>query len=105
MPIYEYEHTEETECKLGHAFEVEQSIKDDALKTCPECGRPLRKLISRVFVSTPTGDSALKNMGFTKLVKRDTGVYENVTATGGDSRYMEAGKPETIPSLKGKISD
>jgi len=39
------------------------------------------------------------------LVKRDQGVYENVTATGKESRYMQADKPETMPNLKGKISD
>ncbi len=40
-----------------------------------------------------------------KLVKRDEGVYENVTRTGKESRYMEAGKPETLPDIQRKISD
>jgi hypothetical protein len=44
-------------------------------------------------------------MGFTKLVKRDNGIYENVTATGKESRYWDASKPETKPDLKSKISD
>jgi len=39
------------------------------------------------------------------LVRRDDGVYENVTARKGDSRYMERGKPETIPDLSKTISD
>ena len=43
--------------------------------------------------------------GFTKLVKRDDGVYENVTARNGDSRYMERGKPETVPDLSKTITD
>jgi putative FmdB family regulatory protein len=104
MPVYEYEHQGDP-CRLGKVFEVEQPITDDALKHCPECGGALTRLISRVFVSTPTGNSQLKNMGFTKLVRRDNGVYENVTATGSESRYFEAGKPETMPDLKRKISD
>lgn len=104
MPIYEYEHKAKP-CKMGKTFEYYQSIKDDALKACPGCGGAVARLISQPYVSTPTGDSDLKSMGFTKLVKRDTGVYENVTRSGGESRYMEAGKPETMPHLKKKITD
>ena len=34
MPTYDYE------CKeCHHKFEAFQSMKDDALKTCPECGK------------------------------------------------------------------
>src|SRR5262245_8847659 len=40
MPTYDY-HCDECE----HEFEHFQSIKDDPLKTCPECGKPkLRRL-------------------------------------------------------------
>ena len=61
----------------------------------------MKRLISLVSVNTPKGNSDLKNMGFTKLVKRDDGVYENVTATGKESRYWDADKPETRPDLIG----
>ena len=47
----------------------------------------------------------LRDLGFTKLVRRDTGVYENVTARNGDSRYMVSGKPETVPNIKKTVSD
>ena len=104
MAVYEYEHNDEG-CKLGKMFEWEQSIKTDALKKCPECGEPITRLISRTFISTPQTNSELKNLGFTKLEKRDTGVYENMTRRGNDSRYMEADKPETIPDLKKTITD
>jgi putative FmdB family regulatory protein len=41
MPTYEYE------CKsCGHGFEVFQSMSDDPLKDCPECGRELRRIIN-----------------------------------------------------------
>ncbi len=104
MPLYRYKH-ENPKCELGEIFEVEQPIKDDALETCPACGKKVRRLITRVFVATPQTDSELKSMGFTKLVKRDEGVYENVTRTGKESRYMESGKPETMPDIQRKISD
>ncbi|MBA3014154.1 MAG: zinc ribbon domain-containing protein, partial [Proteobacteria bacterium] len=68
-------------------------------------GQSVKKLISLVGISTPKTNSDLKNMGFTKLVRRDNGVYENVTATGNESRIWDTSKPETMPNLKGKISD
>lgn len=106
MPVYEYTHAEEaTTCELGQEFEAVQLMRDDAFKVCPKCGGAVRKLISRTFVSTPQSDSDLKSMGFAKLVKRDTGVYENVTALDGESRYMLADKPETLPNIKKRISD
>jgi putative FmdB family regulatory protein len=40
MPTYEYE------CEsCGHAFEQFQSMADEPVKICPECGREVRRLI------------------------------------------------------------
>lgn len=104
MPIYEYEHLA-TACALGKVFDLEQSIQDSALTKCPGCSGPVRKIISRINISCPKTNSELRDLGFTKLVKRDDGVYENVTARNGDSRYMVGGKPETVPNLKKTIRD
>jgi putative FmdB family regulatory protein len=104
MPIYEYEH-ENKGCGLGQIFEVRQSISDPILKACPQCRAPVRKLISRPNISTPRTNTELKDLGFTKLVKRDDGVYENVTARDGDSKFVHRDRPETLPNLKKTISD
>ena len=104
MPIYEYEHLGKG-CEQGKRFEVQQRIYSDKFTHCPYCGGKVRRLISLVSVNTPKGNSDLKNLGFTKLVKRDDGIYENVTATGKESRIWDASKPETKPDLKSKISD
>ena len=47
MPLYEYECTDK-DCITDHAsFEVRQSINDDPLVVCPECGKPtLKKVIA-----------------------------------------------------------
>ena len=45
-------------------------------------------------------NSELCDLGFTKLVRRDDGVYENVTARDGESKVMLRDKPETYPNLK-----
>jgi len=104
MPIYEYEHIGEG-CNLGKIFELSQSLDSEKLSRCPQCGKKVKRLISLCSVSTPKTDSDLKSHGFTKLVRRDHGIYENVTATGKESRYWDARKPETMPDLKSKIGD
>jgi putative FmdB family regulatory protein len=41
MPTYEYE------CKsCGHTFDAFQSMSDEPLKTCPQCGKSVRRLIN-----------------------------------------------------------
>ncbi|MGD8887706.1 MAG: zinc ribbon domain-containing protein [Desulfobacterales bacterium] len=104
MPVYEYEHLQES-CPLGDVFEFKQSIDDAPLTKCPKCAGPVQRIISRTNISCPKTNSELRDLGFTKLVKRDDGVYENVTSRDGDSRYMVRGKPETIPNIKKTISD
>lgn len=104
MPTYEYEHLDDP-CERGKVFEVRQSIEDPPLAMCPQCKGMVRKLISRVAISRPKSDSQLKDMGFTKLVRRDDGVYENVTRRDGESRYMVRDRPETLPDLKKIIRD
>lgn len=45
---------------------------------------PVRRLVSAPMLSIPTSNNDYKNLGFSKLVKRDDGVYENVTAKDGE---------------------
>ena len=104
MPIYEYKHIDRP-CLLGKVFEVNQSIQDEALNSCPKCSGLVRKIISRINISAPKSDRELRDLGFTKLVKRDDGVYENVTARDGDSKVVLRDKPETLPDLKKTISE
>jgi putative FmdB family regulatory protein len=39
MPTYDYE------CEKGHRFEAFQSMKDEPLQECVQCGAPVRRLI------------------------------------------------------------
>ena len=67
---------------------------------------PVSRVITTApMANTPVGNSGLKNLGFTKLVKRDSGVYENVTRTGTEERYMKSGDPGSMPHLDKKITD
>lgn len=112
MPVYEYH------CPAnGRTLEVLHPMTETVTtwgRLCELAGiepgqtapdTPVEKRIGAPGICAPVGDSKLKELGFTKLVRRDQGVYENVTATGGESRYMKAGDPSTLPHLKKKISD
>ena len=104
MPIYEYEHLE-NHCEQGRVIEVKQSVDDSPLIACPHCHGSVRKIMSLNFVNTPKTNTELRDSGFTKLVKRDDGVYENMTRRNGDNRYMIRNRPETIPDISKTISD
>ena len=107
MPVYEYKVKEDHEgcSKCRDGFSIQQGIRDEALTQCPSCGAPIERLLFAVGIASPKSDSELRDLGFTKLVRRDSGVYENVTRTEGESRYFEADKPETMPDIKKRVSD
>ena len=44
MPIYEYR------CQNGHDFEVFQSMSDDPVSACEECGAPVERVFHPVAV-------------------------------------------------------
>ena len=56
-------------------------------------------------LSFPQGDSTLKSLGFSKLVRRDSGVYENVTAREGQSKIVSADNPASALNLGSTIAD
>ncbi|MBI4816629.1 MAG: zinc ribbon domain-containing protein [Deltaproteobacteria bacterium] len=113
MPRYDYHCAHN-----GRTVEVSHSMKDDLTTWGEVCAitleplgdtpadAPVERWIPRaVGVAAPMGDSRLKELGFTKLVKRDNGVYENVTRLDGESRYMKRDDPTTIPDFKRRIKD
>ena len=44
MPIYEYR------CRNGHTFEVFQSMSDDPVAACEQCGAPVERVFHPVAV-------------------------------------------------------
>ena len=60
MPTYEYE------CKTcSHKFEVFQSISEDALKICPECGKE-KEIFSDEFERSHQCNGCGKEIDFTQ---------------------------------------
>jgi len=62
-------------------------------------------VISAPAIAVSDSDNRIKEKGFVKLVKRDQGVYENVTALDHEKRYVKAGDKESLPDLKSRIED
>ena len=66
---------------------------------------PVVREISAPAIAVPASNRHLKELGFTKLVRRDEGIYENVTALSHENRYVRRGRRETLPDLKKRIHD
>lgn len=113
MPVYEYRCTanrrtvqvlHDADVVLKNWGELCYVAGIEPGKTNP--GAPIRRVIRAApAVHRRESDSELRDRGFTKLVKRDDGVYENVTATEGESRYMVRGRKETLPHVHKKVGD
>ncbi len=112
MPMYQYY------CATnGESVEVFHSMSEELStwgELCEAAGLPIgetapesavERILYPVGLAMPQGNAKLKELGFTKLVKRDTGVYENVTATDNEKRYMTRGDASSVPSFHKKIRD
>jgi putative FmdB family regulatory protein len=78
MPVYEYR------CRTcEHQFEIQQSITDDNLTECPECGGDLRKVFAPVGI-------AFKGSGFYKNDAR-SGSSSKSTSTSGSGTGSGSG--------------
>ena len=87
MPVYEYraKDPEVASCyRCREGFEFIQSMTAEPLKTCPECGQAVERLISLCSVSTAQStrsmlsDKNLKAKGFTKLVNEGGGKFRKL---------------------------
>ncbi len=104
MAVYEYEHIHDA-CKIGKVFEVVQPMDEKPLKVCPQCKGPVKKLISLTHICIPVSNTTYREKGFTKLVRREDGVYENVTRRDGESRFMVRDNPASAPDISKIITD
>ena len=113
MPVYEYHCDANGETiEVVHSMSANLSIWGEVCYVAQiplgdtDASAPVRRVITSPPAGhVPVGNSKLKEQGFTKLVRRDEGVYENVTATGDEARYMKEGDSSTLPHLKKKIGD
>jgi len=95
MPLYDYfcpSNNQKLEVSHGMNVEVLTWGQLCEIAKCEPGETPenaiVHRLLSAPRLMKPTSDTDYKNQGFSKYVKRDEGVYENVTAKDGESRIV-----------------
>ncbi len=95
MPLYDYFcPSNNKQIEVSHSINVDVKTWGDlcALAQCdPDntpTDAPVRRVITAPRLMMPTSTTDYKNAGFSQYVKRDEGVYENVTAPERDSRFV-----------------
>jgi putative FmdB family regulatory protein len=90
MPIYEYIATSEPACATcREGFDRLQRLSDESLTTCPECGAPVRRVLSAPQVVAGQGhvlqESHIAKHGFTQYKRVGKGKYEKTAGKGPDT--------------------
>jgi hypothetical protein len=76
MPLYVYEHEQPCGGACPDPVELVHGIADTPQR-CPRCGGMIRKIVSRTACRRNVlASSNLREKGFTRLRRRDKGVYE-----------------------------
>lgn len=76
MPLYEYELCEGDCPVCPGRFTLRRPLDAPALKVCPACRRPVRKVISSFNTLRSVSFSDAKKAGFTVLKRVNKGEYE-----------------------------
>ncbi len=93
MPRYDYEPVDGHCSFCGGRFELAQSMSEPALTECPMCDKKVRRLISAPALKIERSNAELRDLGFTKLQKRQDGTYENLTPRPGEPKIVDPRKP------------
>ncbi|HET9310699.1 MAG TPA: FmdB family zinc ribbon protein [Actinomycetota bacterium] len=95
MPTYEYV------CKsCGHLFEIVQSMRDDPLRECPECGGELRKIFAPPAISFKGSGFYATDHGRKGPPKQPSGEKADKSEKAGNG----AGKTDAGASKEGSKS-
>ncbi|MFW6207936.1 MAG: FmdB family zinc ribbon protein [Spirochaetota bacterium] len=104
MPTYDYE------CKhCGHSFEHFQSMSDDPLAECPECGGVLRRLIGggSGIIFKGSGFHVTDNRGGKNGKQNGSSKSETTTESTSETKKDAVGAGANSPSggeTKGKTA-
>lgn len=88
MPTYVYQASTDASCKVCVAtFELRQKLDDPRLEACPECGAPVRRVITPPALGASGPDMSSENIakqGFTQYRRAGKGAYEKTAGKGPD---------------------
>ena len=108
-PVYSYRHDpadqKAASCPAGLEFEWTQPAVDWPLPRCPHCGGSVERQMASSSIRTRKFNCELRDLGFTKLVRVDEGIFENVTRRPGEEKFIDRRRPETFPRLGKTVKD
>jgi putative FmdB family regulatory protein len=88
MPMHEYIADADGCPVCRHGFELLQRLADPPLAACPDCGRPVHRVISAASIVAGQAhvlrESHVARHGFTQYRRAGKGVYEKTTGKGPD---------------------
>jgi putative FmdB family regulatory protein len=92
VPIYEYR------CERGHHFEVIQSMSDDPISACEECGAPVERVFHPVAVH-------FKGSGFyTTDYGSKSKAAAGASSDGGESKGSDSSEKKLEKKTEAKAS-
>jgi putative FmdB family regulatory protein len=106
VPIYEYEHLEKPGDSCKKRFEALQAVSEDALTACPECGEPVKRVVSKAQFKTKANidpDHA-GSKGFSTFKKAGDGVWEKTGGPGVDAIVGTEADKQAVREEKSKPS-
>ena len=88
MPIYEYK------CANGHVFETVQSMSDDPITACPECGAAVERVFHPIAVHFKGSGFYATDYGSKKQASQDGAGKESEKPSEKPSEKKKDSKPE-----------
>lgn len=95
MPTYEYR------CKKCGDFEKFQSMKEEALSKCPQCGEQVQKLISRPTIIFNGSGFYATDYGKNNHSNKSNGQYKSASSSTKQEPQKETtAKPDSSSTAK-----
>jgi putative FmdB family regulatory protein len=95
MPIYEYK------CDEGHVFEAFQSITDEALTSCTECGAPARRVLNAPAIHFKGSGFYTTDYGSKSRAKSSSGSESGESSGSGSDSGSSNGSSSSDSSASG----
>jgi putative FmdB family regulatory protein len=85
MPVYEYEPDDHLCAMCDGRVRVIQSINEAPIPYCPDCGLPVRKVVSNVQIKLNQEVDPERTKGFSTFRRAESGVWEKIAGPGPET--------------------
>jgi putative FmdB family regulatory protein len=103
MPTYEYECS-----KCKDVFELFQSMKDEPIKKCPECGGKVKRLFGTgagiIFKGSGFYETDYRSSNYQSDAKKDSSASSSSSSKSSDSKKETSATDTTKKKDKSKAS-